>query len=88
MKSGFEGWQTVSGGSSDTRIWVEQGIQSVNLSAGYENEHTDDEVLDVDATYQTLKLVEAVFAQSKDLRRTLNKIKAETIRTSRNRSLG
>jgi hemerythrin-like domain-containing protein len=33
--AGLTGWKCTSGGSSDTRIWAERGIQSVNLSVGY-----------------------------------------------------
>ena len=35
MEAGLSGWKCTQGGSSDTRIWAEHGIQSVNLSAGY-----------------------------------------------------
>ena len=52
-EEGLSGWATTIGGSSDTRIWTGNGIQSVNLSAGYWNEHTDEETLDVAACYQT-----------------------------------
>ncbi|CAM3721648.1 hypothetical protein GCM10009865_04680 [Aeromicrobium ponti] len=60
-----------NGGSSDTRIWAAQGIQSVNLSVGYFNEHTSDEKLDVEGCYNMVKLVEAVFERARELRRAL-----------------
>ncbi|PJK16178.1 peptidase M28 [Chryseomicrobium excrementi] len=50
-------WTCTLGGSSDTRIWVSHGIESVNLSAGYMNEHTEDETLDVRANLNTLSVV-------------------------------
>ncbi|MEW8987898.1 MAG: M20/M25/M40 family metallo-hydrolase, partial [Bacillus sp. (in: firmicutes)] len=43
--SGLSGWAVTKGGSSDTVIWAQHGIQSVNLSAGYNNEHSDRESL-------------------------------------------
>lgn len=74
---GFAGWKTTSGGSSDTRIWAEHGIQSVNLSAGYQNEHTSAETLNVEASYNTLELLSAVFHDSRNLQRTLRQINRE-----------
>ncbi|MEK3934326.1 M20/M25/M40 family metallo-hydrolase [Sporosarcina sp. FSL W7-1349] len=56
-KSGDSRWRTVEGGSSDTYIWSQCGIESVNLSAGYMNEHTPDETLDVKACYGTYQFV-------------------------------
>ncbi|MFS0576248.1 M20/M25/M40 family metallo-hydrolase [Sporosarcina sp. 179-K 3D1 HS] len=61
-------WACTAGGSSDTRIWAAHGIQSVNLSVGYWNEHTEDESLDVGACYQTVSLLEGVFEHSRDIR--------------------
>lgn len=60
-------WQTVAGGSSDTRIWAEQGINSVNLSAGYNNEHTSDETLDILANYGTYELIILLLEKSRSL---------------------
>lgn len=56
-QSGMTQWKTTTGGSSDTAIWASHGIQSVNLSAGYNFEHTDQEQLDVEANYGTYGLV-------------------------------
>ena len=61
-------WKCTQGGSSDTRSWAEHGIQSVNLSVGYGEEHTEREFLDVDACYQMTKLLEAVFGRQRELR--------------------
>ncbi|OZM56947.1 hypothetical protein CIB95_09255 [Lottiidibacillus patelloidae] len=72
--SGMPYWKATSGGSSDTKIWAEHNIQSVNLSAGYMNEHTDDETLDIEASYEVTKLVEAIFLKSNELRATLREI--------------
>ncbi|MBU8907663.1 M20/M25/M40 family metallo-hydrolase [Desertibacillus haloalkaliphilus] len=75
MSQGLQGWKTTSGGSSDTRIWAEHGIHSVYLSAGYQNEHTDMETLDVTASYRTLNLLEGVFAQGRELQRIVNRLR-------------
>ncbi|MEH6948837.1 M20/M25/M40 family metallo-hydrolase [Bacillus sp. JJ634] len=64
----LNGWRCTNGGSSDTRIWAEHGIQSVNLSVGYGNEHTEDEFLDVSAAYATGKLIKGVFERMRELR--------------------
>lgn len=71
VKTGLKNWKCTNGGSSDTRIWAAHGIQSVNLSVGYFNEHTSDEKLDVEGCYNTVKLVEEVFEGAQELRRAL-----------------
>ena len=71
IEAGLEGWQCTAGGSSDTRIWAQHGIQSVNLSAGYYNEHTEAEALDVNACYNTVKLVKAILKNGGSLRSVL-----------------
>lgn len=50
-------WQSVQGGSSDTRIWASHGINSLNISAGYFNEHTEMESLDIEANYRSYELL-------------------------------
>ncbi|MDL4842490.1 M20/M25/M40 family metallo-hydrolase [Aquibacillus rhizosphaerae] len=76
---GLQGWATTHGGSSDTRIWAEYGIQSVNLSVGYQNEHTEREVLDVDACYETVGLLEGVFKMGRELRKVVREIKQKDL---------
>ncbi|MBT2706880.1 M20/M25/M40 family metallo-hydrolase [Bacillus sp. ISL-47] len=71
IKAGLTNWKCTNGGSSDTRVWASLGIQSVNLSVGYFNEHTSDEMLDVEGCYNTVKLVDAVFERARELRRAL-----------------
>lgn len=73
-ESGLVGWKCTSGGSSDTRIWAEHGIQSVNLSAGYGNEHTDDEYLNVEACFNVTKLLTAIFDRASEVRRVVRRI--------------
>jgi tripeptide aminopeptidase len=58
--AGMPDWKVTEGGSSDARVFAEMGIQSVNLSAGYGDEHTDGEFVDYRASYDTFRLVESV----------------------------
>jgi putative aminopeptidase FrvX len=76
-EKGLYGWKCTQGGSSDTRIWAEHGMQCVNLSAGYQHEHTEAESLDVAACYRTAKLVEGVFENASDLRRLLLRVRRD-----------
>ncbi|SFA85780.1 MULTISPECIES: M20/M25/M40 family metallo-hydrolase [unclassified Bacillus (in: firmicutes)] len=73
-QEGLAEWKCTPGGSSDTRIWASHGIQSVNVSAGYRNEHTEDECLDVAACYRVTKLLKGVFSRANELRRVLRLI--------------
>jgi tripeptide aminopeptidase len=76
-EEGLNGWRTTPGGSSDTRIWASHGIQSVNLSTGYSNEHTAKEYLDVESCYRTAKLIEGIFKRGKELKSVLREIRRE-----------
>jgi len=78
-EEGLSGWKCTPGGSSDTRIWAEHGIQSVNLSAGYTYEHTEDECLDVGACWRTVRLIQAFFEQGNELKRVLSGIRRERV---------
>jgi len=73
---GLTGWKCTAGGFSDTLVWADHGIESVNLSVGYGYEHTDREYLDVHAAYQTLTLLKAVFQRSIEFRNLLRKLSA------------
>ncbi|ETI70546.1 M20/M25/M40 family metallo-hydrolase [Neobacillus vireti] len=77
QQMGLIGWKTTPGGSSDTRIWASHRIQSVNLSAGYMNEHTSSETLNVEACYNTVELLTAVLNDYRNLQRTLRQINSE-----------
>ncbi|SET56636.1 M42 glutamyl aminopeptidase [Oceanobacillus limi] len=74
---GIPGWKVTTGGSSDTRIWAEHGIQSVNLSVGYSNEHTDSEFLNVEAAYGTVKLLDGILKNERKLKQVLREIRRE-----------
>ncbi|WP_226641533.1 M20/M25/M40 family metallo-hydrolase [Mesobacillus subterraneus] len=58
--AGMEDWQVSPGGISDAKVFANYGIPSVNLSAGYQNEHTDYETVDYLATFETVLLVESL----------------------------
>lgn len=60
-------WRIVQGGSSDTRIWASQGINSMNISAGYFNEHTEMESLDIEANYRSYELLILLLQESRFL---------------------
>ena len=68
-------WACTSGGSSDTRIWAEHGIQSVNLSVGYGNEHTEMEFLNVAACYNVTKLIKAIFAEARGVKAVSQRVR-------------
>ncbi|MBH0231372.1 hypothetical protein H0267_14185 [Halobacillus sp. KCTC 3957] len=75
-------WRCTNGGSSDARIWASHGIQTVNLSVGYQWEHTDDECLDVDACYETVNVMMGVFEEARSLRGVLREVRIPRRRTS------
>ncbi|WP_066318942.1 M20/M25/M40 family metallo-hydrolase [Bacillus sp. FJAT-29814] len=79
-RKGLDGWKMTAGGSSDTRIWAAHGIQSVNLSAGYMNEHTESESLNVEACYKTMRLIQGVMCDARNLQRTLRQIEMMQVR--------
>ncbi len=79
MEAGLDGWRCTVGGSSDTRIWAQHGIQSVNLSAGYYHEHTEAEILDVNACYNTVKLVKTALKNVRSLRPALRISRQEPV---------
>lgn len=55
-------WTAVEGGISDALVFSENKINSVNLSAGYMNEHTPDEYLVFDDMKDTVNLILQAFA--------------------------
>ncbi|MUT65232.1 M28 family peptidase [Paenibacillus sp. NEAU-GSW1] len=57
-------WKVTAGGSSDAKILAQSfGIPSVNLSAGYMNEHTEWETVDYVAAYETSRLIKSFLNQ-------------------------
>lgn len=49
-------YKTCEGGSSDLKVWSAHDIDSINISIGYYNEHTEDEYLVISEWEQTLAL--------------------------------
>lgn len=60
---GQDDWKACQGGISDALTYAERGIPSVNLSCGYNFEHTDDELLDTGAAADTCHLIVAGLRQ-------------------------
>ncbi|WHY03298.1 M20/M25/M40 family metallo-hydrolase [Neobacillus sp. DY30] len=58
--AGMDDWKVTPGGISDAMVFAEFGIPSVNLSAGYQNEHKETETVDYKSTFVTVLLVESV----------------------------
>lgn len=54
---GMPDWQMVQGGSSDAAVFAELGVPSVNVSAGYMNEHTDREFVNIEHCQDTIRLL-------------------------------
>lgn len=50
-------WKCVEGGISDAMVFAENGINSINLSAGYMNEHTANEYVSLKDMRDTVRLI-------------------------------
>ncbi len=59
-------YKCVGGGVSDAMTFSDNGVNSVNLSAGYYNEHTSNEYVIVNQTIDTMKLVVQALALVND----------------------
>lgn len=59
-------WKCVEGGVSDAMVFAEHNINSINLSAGYEHEHTSKEFVIVEDMRDTLHLILQTFAVIND----------------------
>lgn len=55
-------WKCVEGGISDAVTFSGEGVNSINLSAGYYNEHTSNEFVVIDSMKDTLRLILQTFA--------------------------
>lgn len=56
-RSGMPDWKCVQGGISDSCTFASLGINSVNLSAGYDHEHSWDEYVCITASKETARLI-------------------------------
>ncbi|WP_036746280.1 M20/M25/M40 family metallo-hydrolase, partial [Paenibacillus sp. UNC451MF] len=57
MRCGMSDWRAVQGGISDAVTFASYGIPSVNLSAGYEYEHSEEEYVNVAHCRDTVRLL-------------------------------
>jgi putative aminopeptidase FrvX len=55
-------WKAVPGGVSDALVFSGNGVHSVNLSAGYENEHTSKETVHLPSCRDTINLILQAFS--------------------------
>lgn len=67
-------WKACEGGISDACVFSELGVHSVNLSAGYRNEHTDKEYLVFDDMKKTVNLILQALALVNDFVRTFGEV--------------
>lgn len=67
-------WKAVEGGISDALTFSESGINSVNLSAGYENEHTAKEYVVIADMWDTVKLILQAFGVINDFYHTFTDV--------------
>jgi len=54
---GMSDWKAVRGGISDAMTFAMHGISSVNLSAGYNYEHTDAEIMNIEHGLDTIQFI-------------------------------
>ncbi|CAM2835519.1 M20/M25/M40 family metallo-hydrolase [Paenibacillus sediminis] len=54
---GMPDWRAVTGGTSDAVTYASLGIPSVNLSTGYQLEHTARETVNIDDCLDTIRLI-------------------------------
>lgn len=70
-------WKAIEGGISDALTFSENGINSVNLSAGYENEHTSKEFVVFEDMCDTVRLILQAFAVINDFYHTFGEVPKE-----------
>jgi putative aminopeptidase FrvX len=70
-------WICVEGGISDAMVFSENGINSVNISAGYMNEHTNREFVSIDDMKDTVLLIMQTLITIGQFRDTFGKVPSE-----------
>lgn len=70
-------WKCVEGGISDAMVFSHNGVNSINLSAGYYNEHTDKEYVVLSQMKDTVKLILQTIAVINDFRSTFGEVPIE-----------
>ena len=69
-------FKAVKGGISDTYVFSQNGIHSVNLSVGYYNEHTNEEYLKYDELLDTIEFSKDVIAY---MHKVIDKVREDEI---------
>jgi putative aminopeptidase FrvX len=75
--AGMPNWECVEGGISDAMTFAENGVNSINLSAGYMNEHTEREFVVVQDMRDTVRLILQALAVINDLYKTFGEVPYE-----------
>jgi putative aminopeptidase FrvX len=70
-------WKATEGGISDAMTFAEEGVNSVNLSAGYYNEHTDKEYVVLAEMRDTVRLILQAIAIINDFSGTFGEVPKE-----------
>lgn len=70
-------WKATEGGISDAMSFAQEGINSVNISAGYMNEHTDKEFVSLNDMKDSARLIMQVFAVINDFYTTFEEVPYE-----------
>lgn len=70
-------WKCVEGGVSDAMSFSSNGINSINLSAGYEHEHTSKEYVVLNDMADTVRLIMQTFAVINDFCHTFGDVPDE-----------
>lgn len=70
-------WNCVEGGISDAVTFAENGVNSINLSAGYYNEHTNTEYASLSEMRDTVKLILQTIAVINQFYKTFDKVPSE-----------
>lgn len=70
-------WSCVEGGISDAMSFAQNNINSINLSAGYMNEHTDREFVCIADMKDTIRLIMQVFAVVNEFYTTFDEVPYE-----------
>lgn len=70
-------WKAVEGGISDAMVFAEHGINSINLSAGYMNEHTENEYASLKDMGDTVKLILQTIAVINQFYKTFELVPSE-----------
>lgn len=70
-------WKCVEGGISDAMTFAQNGINSINLSAGYMHEHTDREFVVLEDMKDTIRLIMQTFAVINNFYQTFEEVPYE-----------